>query len=135
MRRSKYGAKPTTVDGVRFASMKEARRYRELKMLRDAGHVQCLELQPRFDIYVTDLTVGAKLKATARAMRGLPRQHDMQKVCTYVADFRYQERMLKDSENNHWRVVVEDVKGVKTPVYRLKKKLVEAQYGIEIREV
>jgi hypothetical protein len=33
-----------------------------------------------------------------------------------------------------WRDVVEDVKGLPTPVYKLKKKLVEAQYGIQIRE-
>lgn len=48
-------------------------------------------------------------------------------ICTYRADFRYTDRA--------GRVVVEDVKGVKTPVYRLKKKLTEAQYGITITEV
>jgi hypothetical protein len=48
-------------------------------------------------------------------------------VFTYVADFQYMEA--------DGALVVEDVKGVKTPMYRLKKKCVEAQYGIEIREV
>jgi hypothetical protein len=48
------------------------------------------------------------------------------KISTYIADFRYIE---------NGRTVVEDVKGVRTPVYRLKKKMVEAQYGIEIVEV
>jgi hypothetical protein len=47
-------------------------------------------------------------------------------ICNYIADFRYQ---TKDGN-----LVVEDVKGLKTPVYRLKKKLVEARFGIEIME-
>lgn len=50
-----------------------------------------------------------------------------QKICTYIADFQYHD---KDGD-----VVVVDVKGVKTPVYKLKKKLVEALYGFEIQEV
>ena len=47
------------------------------------------------------------------------------KVASYIADFRYTE---------HGQVVVEDSKGFRTAVYRLKKKIVEAQYGIEITE-
>jgi len=48
------------------------------------------------------------------------------KICTYRADFDY-------FEGDQW--VVEDVKGFRTQVYRLKKRLVEALYGVEIREV
>jgi Protein of unknown function (DUF1064) len=44
----------------------------------------------------------------------------------YIADFQY---FQGDGE------VIEDVKGVKTPVYKLKKKLIEAQHGITITEV
>ena len=47
-------------------------------------------------------------------------------VCTYVADFRYVDE--------HGRTVVEDAKGLPTPLYKLKKKLVEALYGFEIQE-
>jgi len=47
-------------------------------------------------------------------------------ICNYFADFRY----CRQGES-----VVEDVKGVKTAVYRLKKKMVEAQYGIKIVEI
>jgi hypothetical protein len=47
-------------------------------------------------------------------------------ICTYVADFRYKRGR---------RRVVEDVKGIKTPVYRLKKKLMAAVHRIEIHEV
>jgi hypothetical protein len=48
------------------------------------------------------------------------------KVCTYVADFRYIDR---------GGIVVEDTKGVRTAVYRLKAKLLYACYGITVQEV
>lgn len=48
------------------------------------------------------------------------------KIAVYIADFRYKHGQ---------EVIIEDVKGVKTPVYRLKKKLVEAIYSISITEV
>ena len=103
-RRHKYGARPTTVDGIRFASQKEAGRYRELRLLEKAGEIMALELQPSFDL-------------TVRGVR----------IARYVADFQYYR---PDGE-----LVTEDVKGVRTPVYRLKKKHVEAQYGIRVVEV
>ena len=103
--RSKYGAKPTIVDGVRFASQAEARRYGHLKMLERAGTICDLELQPRFPLLVNRI-----------------------KVCTYVADFRYRFSGVPVP-------VVEDVKGVQTPIYRLKKKMLLAQDGIIITEV
>ena len=48
------------------------------------------------------------------------------KICNYVADFSYQENGIE---------VFEDVKGIRTSTYVLKKKLVKAIYGIEIREI
>jgi hypothetical protein len=66
MRKSKYAAIPTIVDGIRFASKKEARRYTELKLLERAGEITCLELQPKFPCVVNG-----------------------KKVCTYIADFAY----------------------------------------------
>jgi len=105
VRKSKYAAIPTVVDGIRFASKREARRYGELRLLERAGEIASLELQPTFPCVVS----GAK-------------------VCTYIADFAYTSEAGKR--------VVEDVKGVKTPVYRLKKKLVEAIYqNVTIVEV
>jgi hypothetical protein len=102
MRRAKYRAKPTTVDGIRFASKKEARRFSELKLLERAGKIADLELQPRYDLHVAG-----------------------KKVAAYVADFRYVEG---------GETIIEDVKGMKTPMYRMKKKMVMAEYGIVIRE-
>lgn len=53
-----------------------------------------------------------------------------QRAVHYIADFVYWK-----PEGNHWRQVVEDVKGMKTDVYRLKKKLLRWRFGIEIMEV
>jgi hypothetical protein len=103
-KRHKYGAVPVTIDGIRFASKKEGKRYAELKILAKAGEIRGLELQPEFLIRI----------------RG-------DNIFTYKADFSYRTR-----EGHR---VVEDVKGVRTPLYRLKKKIVEAIYDIEIVEI
>ena len=104
-KRHKYGAKPVTIDGHRFPSQAEGRRYEELKLLRDNGAIKGLELQPRYKIRIGGIH-----------------------VTTYVADFRYVD--IETGET-----VVEDVKGFVTDVYKLKKKLVKAVHGIEIQEI
>lgn len=104
-RRSKYGAIRTAVDGKVFASKREANRYLELKMLAKANEIEKLELQPRFKLIVSGIH-----------------------IATYVADFQYICR--KTGER-----VTEDCKGFKTPVYRIKKKLVKAIHGIDVVEV
>lgn len=106
---SKYGAKRTTVDGITFASKKEARRYGELKLLAKAGRVQDLRLQPRYPLHVNG-----------------------ELVCTYVADFAY---VAVNDNGEAERPYVEDVKGFKTPEYRLKSKLFKAVHGFAIHEV
>lgn len=103
---SKYGAKRTVVDGITFASKKEAAHYQKLKMMEKAGEIRNLELQPTF---VLVPKVGRD-----RAVH-------------YIADFRYQ-----DKEGN---TVIVDVKGMATPVYRIKKRLMKHVHDIEIREV
>lgn len=119
MKRTKYNAKKTVVDGIKFDSLKESLRYWELKLLQQAGVIRDLELQPRYDVVVNG-----------------------HKICYYKADFRYFD-IEKGAE------VVEDVKAMPktakgqkafkgTPawrMYRLKKKLVEALYPIKIIEV
>ena len=102
----KYMAQSTEVDGIRFASKAEARRYGELKLMEQAGEIIDIRLQTKFPLMVNDVPIG-----------------------TYVSDFMY----LIPGEPPV--SVVEDVKGYKTPVYRLKKRLVKALYGIEIQEV
>ena len=105
--RSKYGAVPTMVDGIRFASKKEAARYGVLKALEREGKIERLSLQPVFPLMVTRF-VGGEVK-----------------VGVYKADFQYWE---------YGKRKIEDCKGVRTPVYRLKKKIVEMTYGIKILE-
>jgi hypothetical protein len=102
-RRHKFGAVPTVVKGIRFASKAEARRFATLSLLERAKEISGLELQPSYKLEVNG-----------------------QLVCTYRADFRYR---TKDG-----KTVVEDVKGIKTPEYRLKAKLMKAIHGIEILE-
>lgn len=102
-RKHKYGAVKTEVDGIVFASKKEAARYVELKLAERTGQITNLELQPEYEIVINGIKCGK-----------------------YVADFRYK---------GAGKVFVEDVKGMKTPVYRFKKKIVEALYSIIITEV
>lgn len=101
---SKYHARKTTINGITFASKAEATAYQNRLLMQRAGNISGLELQPKFPLIVNG-----------------------EKIGTYIADFRYFNKATNS-------VVVEDVKGVKTPVYRLKKKLVYALYGITILE-
>lgn len=115
LRANKYHAVKTLVDGVRFDSRKEARRYERLKLLQTAGAIRDLELQPEFPILVVEL------------WRPDGRRVD---VGRYRADFRYVDTFTGE-------VVIEDTKTgpTKTTAYRLRKRIVEALYGITIREV
>ncbi len=117
-RKSKYGAIPKVVDGIRFASTKEAKRYWELDCLRKAGKIFNLRLQPRF-------------RLCAWTTEARDQKDSIPELGHYVADFAY----CNVDHNCAWGCTVEDVKGFKTPLYRWKKKHVEAQYGIQIREV
>lgn len=125
-RRSKYNARKTTVDNIVFDSAKEAKRYEELKVMGIAGVIRNLEFQPVFDLYAPTLDDDEPLRK--------PRE----RLGRYRGDFRYELGYFvtfQGVRKECWRVVVEDVKGFKTPLYRWKKKHVEAQYGIEIREI
>jgi len=97
-----------TVDGIVFASKKEAKRYLYLKALERAGQIWDLQLQPAFKTFIA----------------GKP-------FCTYTADFSYWI-------DHKQRQVVEDVKSsgtAKDAAYRLRKKAAELQYGIKVSEV
>lgn len=104
-KRSKHNSIKCEVDGIKFDSKKEARRYKELLILQLAGNIKDLKLQQSFSLLVNQI-----------------------EVCRYVADFVY-------FDNEKGKQVVEDVKGFKTRMYILKKKLMKAVYGIEILEV
>jgi hypothetical protein len=118
---SKYGNHKTTVDGITFDSQKEANRYCELKLLQKAHKISGLELQKVFVLIPPKYEV-------VYGKRGAKRGKCIERACTYKADFTYY-----DIEDDMW--VVEDVKGMKTDVYKIKKKLMLYQYGIRIREI
>jgi len=88
---SKYGNTAVILDGIRFASKREAARYGELKLLQRAGEIHELRLQPRFPLKVND-----KL------------------VCTYVADFEYHEkdgtRVVEDAKGHRTREYINKAK-------------------------
>lgn len=100
MLRHKFNAKPTIVDDHKFGSKKEAKRYRELKTLKESGEVLFFLLQTRFDL------PGSVI---------------------YRCDF------LVFWTNGE--VTIEDVKGMKTDVYEIKRKILEATYPITITEI
>ena len=102
-KRHKYNAKSIEIDGFKFASKKEAKRYLELKTLEKAGKIKDLKLQPVFLL-----------------QEGFYYQGEAIRQITYRADFEY--------VNEKGERVVEDVKGFKTDVYKLKKKLFLKKY-------
>ena len=109
-KKSKFNNKKTIVDGLKFDSLKESKRYTELKFLQDNKRIADLKMQVKFPIVVNGF-----------------------KICTYIADFTYQD-LIPFSQPK----IVEDVKSEftrKQPVYRLKKKLMIAVHNIEIKEV
>jgi hypothetical protein len=103
--KAKYNNKLTVVDGITFHSQKEAKRYGELLILEKAGIISNLTLQPKFVLY-----------DSFRCNDGT-----LIKPITYVADFQY-------TENEPLREVVEDVKGMETKEFLLKKKLFLKRY-------
>ncbi|MCR0437706.1 DUF1064 domain-containing protein, partial [[Clostridium] innocuum] len=104
-KKSKYGAVKTEVDGITFASKHEASRYLELRLLEQAGEITNLCLQVPFELI-------------PKSKYGMP--------IRYIADFTYND--------GNGQPIVEDAKGVKTPVYRLKRRLMAELNGIEIKE-
>lgn len=101
----KYKNIKVKVNGIQFDSKKEASRYVELKLLQKAGVIKDLTLQPKF-----------LLQEGFRDSIG-----ENHRQIKYIADFKY-----FDIEKNC--TVIEDVKGMKTDVYKLKKKLFLYKY-------
>jgi|SRR3990167_5406847 len=95
---NKYGNIEKVIDGIIFQSIKEANRYQELKLLLKAKEIWELEVQPVFQ-----LQKGFKDK-----------QGKKHRPITYTPDFGYYDKRGS---------IIEDVKGIKTDVYKLKKKL------------
>ena len=114
MQPSKFRNKKVELDGHVFDSQAEAKHYLyTLKPRLDAGEISHLEIHPRIRCEING-----------------------RKICDYLADFRYLDSSRSGPDGQVGCQVIEDVKGYKTDVYRLKKKLVEALYpGTKICEI
>lgn len=110
---NKYGnRKITTSDGT-FDSLREFRRWQELKLLERAGQIYDLRRQVPFLIVPKQLDKNGKL---------------VFREVKYIADFAYREK-------GSATLTVEDAKGVRTEVYKLKKKLLYYRYQLKIKEI
>lgn len=101
---NKYKNRNTVVDGIRFDSKREAERYKELKLMESAGIIKDLVLQPVYELQ-------PKFKYNGMTERAV----------TYRADFKY-------IEIESGATVVEDVKGVETVAFKIKRKLLLYKY-------
>ena len=99
---NKYRNKKIRIDGHDFDSIAEGTRYRELALLERVGKIKNLELQPKFLL-----------------QEGFKKNGKTYKKIEYIADFKYEE---------NGKIIVEDVKGMQTDVFKLKHKLFEHKY-------
>ena len=109
---NKYRNQKVTVDGITFDSRKEATRYAELKLLERAGKITELQRQPGYTLIPKQVRNGKMIE----------------RPVIYKADFAYHDEETGTD-------VVEDVKGLRTKEYIIKRKLMLWEYGIKIREV
>lgn len=98
----KYRNQPVEVDGIQFASKREARHYAELRLLERAGEIQDLEVHPAIGLTVAGV-----------------------RICRIVPDFRF-------IETRSGALRYQDTKGVVTRDWKLKAKLFQAIHGTEI---
>ena len=99
---SKYKNKKVQIDMYVFDSIAESRRYKELALLEKAGEIENLQLQPKF-------LLQDSFKKNGKTYRKIE----------YIADFMYEEK---------GKVIVEDVKGMETKEFKIKRKLFEYKY-------
>lgn len=107
-RKNKYGAKPVVDSGQRFDSTGEFKRWCELKLLERAGEIKDLQRQVRYKLIVSEIP-----------------------ICDYVADFAYYEQVMGQPVC----FIVEDFKSpaTTTPIFGIKRKLMKACHGIDVR--
>lgn len=108
MKKHKYGAVKTTIDGITFDSKREARRYLQLKQMAHANLISKLEVNAALSLKIEYVF-----------------ERDGTKFASYQPDFRYLE---------NGNLIVEDAKGKKTKSYITKRRLMKELYGITIRE-
>lgn len=123
--KSKYRSTKVEIDGIKFDSLKEGRRYSELKLLEKQGEISNLELQKKF------ILIPAQRGPDTIGPRGGIKQGPLlERECAYYADFAY-------TDNTTGEMVIEDTKSpiTRTTEYRIKRKLMLYNYGIQIKEL
>ncbi|MCR5670733.1 MAG: DUF1064 domain-containing protein [Butyrivibrio sp.] len=121
--KSKYHSKKIEEDGQRFDSKKEARRYKELLLMEQAGEIQNLQRQVK---YV--LIPAQREPDTVGKRGGIKKGRVIERECDYFADFVY-------TKADTGETVVEDTKGMRLPTYIIKRKLMLERHGIRIKEI
>lgn len=120
-RKRKYNNRIVEYQGIRFHSEKEARRYAYLRMLQLAGKISNLELQKEY------VLIPAQREPDTIGKRGGKiKGRTIERKVSYIADFSY----LQDGEE-----IVEDTKGMLTPDYVIKRKLMLYIHGIRVQEI
>ena len=126
----KYNNKKVMVDGIKFDSKKEAKRYQELKMLEQAGHITDLKRQAKYVLIPTQYELSGEIYTKGKE-KGKPKKGKLiERECAYYADFVYTE---------NGKTVVEDVKGYRDGqaynLFTIKRKLMLYVYNIKIKEM
>lgn len=121
---NKYQAIKTTVNGIEFDSRKEARRYQELLLLERAGVISSLRRQVKYILIPSQYEILERYGKNGQRLKD--GQKLIEKECSYIADFVYEE---------NGKEIVEDTKGVKTKDYIIKRKLMLYIHGIRVKEV
>lgn len=118
---NKYNNKKVFLDGIKFDSKREAERWQELKILEKAGEITDLKRQVKFE-----LIPNQREPDTIGPRGGVHKGKLIEQECYYVADFTYTE---------NGKLIVEDTKGMRTPDYIIKRKLMLYIHNIRIKEV
>lgn len=122
--RSKYNSRKIVTEDGTFDSVRELDRWEELKLMCVGGKIRRLQRQVEFEL------IPAQYAESWTGKRGAEHQGKLlERKCCYVADFAYEERHGDD-----WTWVIEDCKGMRTPDYIIKRKLMLFLKGIRIRE-
>lgn len=126
----KYNNRKIIVDGITFDSKKEAKRYKELKMLEKAGIIRDLKRQVKYvlipaqygrtdEVYIKGNNKGKQKKGRL-----------IERECAYYADFVYMQ---------NGNTIVEDVKGYRNGqaynLFVIKRKLMLYVHGVIVKEL
>ena len=115
---SKYKNKKYQFNGIIFDSKAECVRYKQLLPLERAGIISDLQRQVKYEL-IPSQRLPDPFKRFGRMVR-------TERGINYVADFVY---------HKGGKLIVEDVKGVATDAYKIKRKLMLWIHGIQITEI